>query len=423
MNHNRINVPSRLTSQCILYVSLVIFSSVSAFGLWTASGATSASPAEPDATGLSELDRASFLLEPTARKLWPGSFGGIWGNAGRVPPKLYVAFTEDAEEKIAILAEDFPVPEMLEPVTVRHSLNYLENLQLKLIAERESDQDAEDPLAEANGGNYDLGIDYEGNAVRVITPSDVEAARTSVNAAYGDAVEVEEGGLSQPRACSDRFHCGLQLRAGIGTEFLLPGTKTIDKCTDAFTVVRPGGAIQILSAGHCGDLKVFTGNDVGNGRYHRGSIIPANLYGSVQDQYKGGRVDAERHSIGNGFTGNPWIYLFQENQAFPIKSVGTWEGIIVNGGQLCKGGIGTGYSCGYVKDKELSPWYITNGNRFLGLDAYSSEGDSGAPFVYGWSQAEAILSGGQGGACGCWTIAGHIQYADETLGVTPLLSP
>ena len=104
-------------------------------------------------------------------------------------------------------------------------------------------------------------------------------------------------------------------------------------------------------------------------------------------------------------------------------AVGTWAGIIVNGGQLCKSGTSTGWTCGYVKDKEYSPGYIANGNRFLALDAYSQPGDSGAPFVWGWSQAEALLSGGGGGACGCWTIAGHVQYANETLGVSTYVAP
>jgi hypothetical protein len=389
---------------------------IAAVAASASAGAVSEDPEAPP--GPSKVDQASALLEPTARDRWPDSFGGIWGNEGEEPAKLYVAFTDGAKEKVAELAAGFPAPEMLVPVTVQHSLLQLEELQLKMIAERESG-DSGNLLAAADGAKLDLGIDLEGNAVRVITPTEPDATRESLSAAYGPAVEVEAGSLSHPQACSDRFHCGLQLRAAIGARFKVSGGT--GDCTDAFTVVRPGGVIQILSAGHCGD-PAGTAPDIGNQRYHRGSIIPANLYGSVQDQYEGGRVDAERHSIGNGFSGMPWIYIVPGSEAIPIYSVGTWEGIIVNGGQLCKSGTTTGWTCGYVKDKEFSPGYIPNGNRFLALDAYSLPGDSGSPFVWGWSHAEAILSGGAGGACGCWTIAGHVQYADEALGVTPYLS-
>lgn len=44
-------------------------------------------------------------------------------------------------------------------------------------------------------------------------------------------------------------------------------------------------------------------------------------------------------------------------------------GIIIYGGELCKGGVATGYSCGIVASKEYSPGYIPNGNRFLALTA------------------------------------------------------
>lgn len=393
-------------------------------GVAVSAGASSSEEGRSGPPELTELDRAAFSLEPAARELWPGSFGGAWGNAGQGPLKIYVAFTEGAEEKVATLAEGFPEPQMLEPVTVHSSLAELEDLQLKMISEREAAQDAQSLLRGAEGEKYDLGIDYERNAVRVVVPDQVEAARASLGKAYGRAVVVEEGVLSVPQACANRFNCGLQLRAGIGAKFVVPGSGgAVSDCTNAFTVVRPGGAIQILSAAHCGDYAGSGAADIGNQRYHRGSVVPANLYGSVQEQYEGGRVDAERHSIGNGFWGNPWIYLYPGNETWPVKTVGTWAGILINWGQLCKSGTTTGYSCGYVKDKELSPGYIPGGNRFLAIDASSGVGDSGAPFVYAWSQAEAILSGGAGGACGCWTIAGHVEYANSALGVTPYFAP
>jgi hypothetical protein len=296
-----------------------------------------------------------------------------------------------------------------------------------LIADREAARGGVNRIAALSGVNYDLDVDRRRNVVVMIIPptlqEQLDQISRVVTAAYGNGVVVEEGPLAHPQSCASRFMCGLQLRAGIGARFIRAGTATAGSCTDAFVVTRPGGAVQILSAGHCADYA--NGNpDVGNGRYHRdGGIIPANLYGSVQDQYEGGRVDAERHSIGNDFWGIPGIYLTQEVQANPIKSVGTWNGIMVYGGKLCKGGGASGYSCGYVASKEYAPGEIPFSNRFLALEAYSTFGDSGAPFVWAGTQAEAILSGGGGGTCGCWTIAGHIEYANEKLGVYPMLSP
>lgn len=379
----------------------------------------------PPTTG-QPVDVALADLESVAQRRWPETFGGIWGSGSADRTQIFVAFTKGAIENVEALADDFPEPDLLVPVQVSRSLADLEATQLKLIADREAARVGENQIEGLSGVNYDLDVDRRRNVVVMIIPrslrEQLDQIRQDVTVAYGEGVTVEEGPLAHPQACQDRFTCGLQLRAGIGARFIKAGTGTASSCTDAFVVTRPGGAVQILSAGHCADYA--NGNpDIGNGRYHRAGIIPANLYGSVQDQYEGGRVDAERHSIGNGFGGNPWIFLTQEVQANPIKSVGTWNGIIVYGGELCKGGVGSGYSCGYVASNEYSPGYIPNGNRFLALEAYSTFGDSGAPFVWAGTHAEAIISGGGGGTCGCWTIAGHIEYANEKLGVYPMLAP
>ena len=365
-------------------------------------------------------------LESTAEGRWPDSFGGIWAAGDAADAKVFVSFTDEAAQRVESLARDFSDPDRLVPVRVSRSLAELQELQLELVADRDAARDGANLVGGLDGANYDLDVDRENNSVVMIVPSGsgdrLTEIREEVDARYGGGVVVEAGQVAQQFGCTDRFHCGLQLRAGIGSRFYIAGTQTASSCSDGFVVVRTGGAIQILSAAHCGDHA--NGNpDIGNGRYHRGSIIPANLYGSVQDQYEGGRVDAERHSIGNGFSGNPWIYLTESVQAGPIKSVGTWGGIVVNSTNLCKAGSGSGYSCGTVRSKEYSPGYLPGANRFLGVEAFAEPGDSGAPFVQSSTQAEAILSGGGGGACGCWTIAGHIEYADEKLGVTPKIAP
>ena len=379
----------------------------------------------PPTTG-KPLDVALANLESDARERWPDTFGGIWGSGNTDRTRIVVAFTDEARENVETLREAFPEPDLLEPIEVSHSLAELEATQLRLIADREAARGGVSQVEGLDSANYDLDVDRRRNvAVMIIPPDsdrDLDALRQEVASTYGEVVVVEEGPTAEPRACASRFKCGSQLRAGLGVQFIMAGTATASHCTSAFVVTRPGGAIQMLSAGHCGDYA--NGNpDIGNARYHRGSIAPANLYGSVQDQYEGGRVDAERHSIGNGFWGNPWTYLSDPYQAVPVKSVGTWAGIMIYGGELCKGGATSGYTCGIVTSKEYSPGYIPNGNRFLALAAYSAPGDSGSPFLWAGTHAEAILSGGGSGACGCWTIAGHIEYADEKLGVYPMLSP
>jgi hypothetical protein len=385
------------------------------------------------AAGPTRLDRELELIEPEARERWPESFAGVWGSAGVTPNRIYVAFTSDAAGKVARLAERFSRPEMLVPVTVRYSLVHLEHLELAMRGDREAARGRRNPMEGLRGAQYDLSINVKANAVEMIVPAQLALARRSVTKAYGkpddpsaDGIRVMKGSLDRQEACADQFHCGLQLRAGIGTVLRRFPTNVGSYCTDAFVVRTIGGATQILSAAHCGDD--LPQGDQGNRRYHRedpfeAHFYDANLYGSVQYQVHEGRVDAERHSIGNGFSGHPWVYLRADAQASPIWSIGTWASVMVDQTYLCKSGVTTGYSCGYVRDKYLMPEIIPGGNRFMGIlltGSSSGPGDSGAPFVQYGTQAEGILHGGRYGACSCLTAAGHIEYADEALGVIPI---
>lgn len=399
---------------------------------WVAPTDSVAAGSEPE-MGPAPFERELGLLEPEARERWPESFAGVWGSAGAKPNRIYVAFVGDARRKVRELVKGFSDPDVFVPVSARYSLAHLERLHRRMVAEREAARGADNPIQGLVGAQYELDISLKENAVEAIVPADVETARAAVTQAYGnpsepgaDDVRVVRGERSRPLACSDRAHCGLELRAGL--KVLHTQGQASSFCTSAFVVTTPGGATQMLSAAHCAGA-----GDLGNARYHRGDIIPANLYGSVQSQVYGGRVDAERHSIGNGFTGNSWVFRTQDVQASPVYSVGTWDSLIVDHTRLCKAGVTTGYTCGYLRSKYFTPG-IPNGERFLAVQlepnnpSYpggSYEGDSGAPFVRELTptQAEGILHGGGGGACGCWTIAGHIQYATQALGVTVKLSP
>lgn len=183
-------------------------------------------------------------------------------------------------------------------------------------------------------------------------------------------------------------------------------------CTTAFTV-RNGSARPILSAGHCGDANDGAGaNDIGYQRFY-GPTVMGTLVGSVQDQRKGGRSDVERISVGNGHHAHPWIYRDHDTPSWGITSRGTWAGFTL-GQTFCKSGITTGRRCGTAGSKTAAPTdLVTGANRFLRFDGMvRAGGDSGAP-VYQNHQAVGIHSGGEGST----SYSGHIEYAEDHLGV------
>ena len=133
-------------------------------------------------------DLSANELEPKARDLWADTFAGLW--LGR-EHRIFIAFTDDAERKVARLAECYPRPHELEAVTFERPLRELEQLQHQIIGNQESDD-------RVVPDSYDVDIDVKRNVVVAIVEQATEETRDAFRERYGQAVVVREGSLAEP---------------------------------------------------------------------------------------------------------------------------------------------------------------------------------------------------------------------------------
>ncbi len=366
-------------------------------------------------------------LEPTALRRWPDSFGGIWLSQG----KLFVAFTDKSRKRLKKLRRPLirkgRLPKRLakrrfRAVTVDDSLLSLEQLEGRMIADR----DAPPPpsIVSLPKPQYDLNVDVQDNSVVVIVPSATSQLVSYFKQAYGD-VSVEQGPIAEPEGCT-RFDCRPFLRSGLAS-----GAESGTGCSLAFNVLYLPGVTGILSAAHCGDPDA----DVGDDRSHAGEV-----YGQVLSEKESGQVDAELHSVANGFISLfPMIYRNDTDYAAIVGKVGTYDELLI-GSTVCKSGYKTGESCGPVLSKTYSPSYIPGGSDFIKAGLCSDHGDSGAGVYSSFQrqkpdkkkpvtryEALGILSGGaKDTPCSSpqeYMLFGHIEFVQSALGVKVLANP
>lgn len=395
--------------------------------------ALAAALAVPGAAGAAKGGKSRSLqtakgigkLEPTALRRWPASFGGLWLQRG----KIFVAFTARGKQRVARLGRGFAKPQKLHAVKVDDSLASLRALQAQMIAERGTNPVmVTDSLGRPVPLAYDLNIDIKRNFVVVITEQAATPELLALfRARYGEDVLVEQGPLAAPHVCNSRTDCPPFLRSGLRVE----GSTG---CSTAFGVLYPSAGERvdgILSAAHCGDPDANLGGD----QFHNGVF-----YGEVVAEQQSGKVDAELHSVGNGFFSFfPLIYRSNSDQAAHVGKVGTYAGLLV-GQKVCKAGITTGESCGPVLSKSFSPTYVTNGMDFIKADYCSDKGDSGAGVYFPYEkpsatgakklkryEAQGVHSGGaKDTPCSSeehFAVFGHIEFVQSALSVTVLKNP
>lgn len=355
-------------------------------------------------------------LETRAWVEFPNTFAGLWINDGDYS-EIFVSFSKNAAESLdrIVELEGFSDRDALRLVKAEYSVAELEADQRRLTQQRDFVEAEQPELVESTGiSDYGSDIDVRTNKLKIFAEGEAKEYVSEFAEAQLDVpFEIVDGGLASPYCGGTRWGCGYWMRGGLGTWINPLGVPagTYVRCTTAFTV-RNGSSRPVLSAGHCGDRESPKVADIGNQRFY-GLGTPGTLFGSVQDQLRGGRVDAERISVGNGFHAHPWIYRDHSTPSWSITSRGTWAGFTI-GQQYCKSGIMTGRTCGNADGKNFSGVDVPGANRFLRvINQNATFGDSGAP-LYQQHQAVGILHGGspQVGA-----VYGHIEYAENSLGV------
>ena len=260
-----------------------------------------------------------------------------------------------------------------------------------------------------DAGRYNVTIDVRRNVVVVIAgeraSADTEAAFV---ARYGPSVTVAVTAVGGP-ACT-RDGCGPVLRSGLritNDDAAWPNYY----CSSGFAARRWVNEWALLTAAHC-DFEPVDGRWAKHGGVHYG-------YREVQQQRND--VDAEWHRVvWNGFSAQPTIWVSPTETARAVRAKGTWDGL-ANGAYLCKSGVTTGVTCGFVNSKYFSPYWAPGSTKFINSDMCMDGGDSGSG-VYIGNKAIGILSGGIHGTCprtgATQTIIGHVSFAESALGVS-----
>lgn len=354
------------------------------------------------------LETAAMALQPTVSEQWPDTFGGMWLKAGGGAPGLVVAFTTEAETKLASLMADFAYPELISAVTVELSRADLQALQSKLIADRTQllDGDQTDDVPQAivdTGGSYTLGIRDSLNSVMVYLPEVTSELRDAFEQAYGHNVVLEER-VIEPIACTIN-DCRYELRGGIKIQ---PAASTTAYCSSAFAAFSPNN-YYLLSAAHCS----------GTQRYHAGEH-----FGRVTDEAFGGYVDVERlyRPVPSQWYVGAGIRI-DGTDIRPIYYHITWANTAENT-WIGKSGARTDTTRGYIIDKNISIPDIPGSSRFILAELCARPGDSGGS-VFRNNTAYGIVSAGQEAPCNENSVMafGNIVYALNAMQLQLLASP
>lgn len=273
------------------------------------------------------------------------TFAGLWIQ--HAPQyRVIVQFTQDGEETIKPYIENGPLAELVE----------LRTAKLTLV-ELEASQDAAMDEIHDLGIRADSGIDVYENRVEVYvtdqTPLDV-ALQTTNTSLHNAIVVLTVDELSNPEA---------DIYAG----------RPLSTCTTGYSVQNSSGTKGITTAAHCGNSQSYNGTAL---------TFRAELYT--------GEYDVQWHT-GSGLTYRPWAYDGLYDTQTPQFRIITGTRSRTNQAldeYVCKYGKTTGYTCGYIKDKNYrssSPsnataTYIRVSNPGVNL---SEGGDSGGPWYRG----------------------------------------
>lgn len=315
-----------------------------------------------------------------AARLYPDSFAGSWLDDNE-PAQAFLAFTNDAEQRLDVAAGDFPVGrQSLHAVEVDRSLAELEDLKERLAA---------DPrVAERISA---LGLDLPSNRVKLVVRDAADVA-AELEQHYDLAdLQIESGqsyGYS-PLLCG-RSNCRNEPMRG-GLEI----SSTVDQnrftCTSGFTVGIDGDFSfpGVLTAGHC--------TEIGQGWNHGPTARTSEFLGIADrraDFPEGDLADAaavELTTYDPGIGG--WVYVNRLDKEHSIRTFIDRLGY-QQGGFTCWSGSRSGYQCTEIADTNYSLLEFGIADAVLtdsrGCDAL--QGDSGAP-VFDGTNAHGIVSG------------------------------
>lgn len=293
---------------------------------------------------LPELSQLSESLDglPGFTELWIS-----WS-----PFQVHASYTADADDGVEALLDRFSRPDLLVRHASEYDQRYLEGILLDFVAARD-----------AAGIDADAWIDLrQGRVMATVAPTDRFVA-SEHGSVLADAVErglltIERGTTGKPATWG--------------------GGWSSNGCSNAFIVVN-GGNFGPLSAGHapCNSATTY--------------FVPGESHATtVAFSDVANRRDVSVHQLSSGTAQNVF-YIGIFPGARLVTSTATWSGTVI-GQSVCMRGQTSGWTCGTVSDKNVSPSYVPGGNRFVRTTNTCAVGDSGATWSSS-SKAYGVESG------------------------------
>jgi hypothetical protein len=318
-----------------------------------------------------EIGALSARLEEGERE----TFAGLWIEHG---PEFHAvaAFTRNGQQTLQRYVGGGTLATLVRPAAARVSLAHLQEIQRNALRS-----------VMGRGVRAEAGLDVRNNRAEVYVldrrPVDAEVQRGTVRIPeHARVVQVQA--LSEPEV--DIF-----------------GGLALTTCTSGFSVRNSAGTRGVTTAGHCGASQARNGSNL---------PFVAEAYGSY--------YDVQWHTA-PGFTVRP---LFYDGSAFRNLTAVLSRSSQALNSYVCKHGKTTGYTCGYLIDKnyQRTATTVTFTNTWMrvqgGTVNLSEGGDSGGPWFNGNTGYGTHAVG-----IGNDAVYMAINYITSGLPVSVLLSP
>jgi streptogrisin C len=304
-----------------------------------------------------------------ARRLFPGSFAGIYMNQ-RAGGVISIGFTRDAAVRARLILAGSRIPARIRIVTARYALARLQAVQRRIDARLSG-------LAHLGLSVSQTSLDLPANAVLVGLANYSAANARFLRRTFGPAVHVIQ--LTVLPAIDTTIRVppmkgGLDINSHIGSSYY--------DCTGGFDATdRSFGYNVLITAGHCGGDSNQTGSYWYQGWFE---------YPLLQSNGRNGLGTMIHNSFSSGNNGdaasitlpaNDRSNLIYEPGGSNYQIVGVDSSDYV-GETICKTGIATGYTCGQITTTDATINYQAEHVTLYDMreaDNYAYSGDSGSP--------------------------------------------
>lgn len=286
------------------------------------------------------VQESAGVLEETLSRKATATFAGLWLE--HTPEfRVVVQFTDPTQQDITVYTRDEALASLVEIRTAQVALVDLEKAQAAAMA-----------AVARIGIPVESGINVPANRVELyVIERDrlVEAIQQGIVSLAPEVDIISVSAMSTPNA---DIYGGLSLST----------------CTSGFSVKNSSGTKGITTAAHCSNTQSYSGTSL-----------------TFKSEKYTGSYDIQWHTA-SGYTVVNKIRWWSDGSTRTITATKSRSSQVI-GGYVCKYGMTTNYTCGYISDKNYQPSYVPSASAtFIRVDNtagygdLSSGGDSGGPW-------------------------------------------